>query len=80
MNALKKILGPVWIILGPLCIILLLYEAIIRIKANPVQDVYLPWIIIIAVFAPIAIGMVIFGYYALRGEFDTPDDELYTND
>jgi hypothetical protein len=80
MNTLKKMLGPVWMILGPLCIIMLLYEAVIRITANPVQDVYLPWIIIIVVFTPIAAGMVIFGYYALRGEFDTTDDELYSNE
>ena len=28
------------------------------------------WIIIIAIFTPIAIGLMIFGWYALKGEYD----------
>ena len=29
-----------------------------------------PWIIIIAIFTPIALGLMIFGYYAFKGEYD----------
>jgi flagellar basal body-associated protein FliL len=28
------------------------------------------WIIIIAIFTPIAIGLMIFGWYAFKGEYD----------
>jgi hypothetical protein len=70
MNLLKKILGVGWILLGPAAIAFLIYEAIQKIKANPAQDVYLPWIIIITIFTPIAIGFVLFGYYSVKGEYD----------
>ena len=70
MNALKRIFGIVWILLGPCAILFLIYEAYGKISAQPTQDVYLPWIIIITIFTPIATGLVIFGYYALKGEYD----------
>ncbi|MEX6689032.1 hypothetical protein QTN47_16105 [Danxiaibacter flavus] len=70
MNLLKRILGVVWMLIGPAAIAFLIYEAIQKISANPSQDVYLPWIIIITIFAPIAVGFVIFGYYSLNGEYE----------
>lgn len=71
MNTLKRILGIFWLLAGPAAIIFLIYEAWRKIAVNPVQDVYLPWVIIITIFTPIAIGLMIFGYYALKGEYDT---------
>jgi len=70
MNNLKRMLGFLWMLIGPAAIIFLIYEAIKKIADNPVQDVYLPWIIIITIFTPIAIGFVIFGWYAVKGEYD----------
>ena len=70
MNFLKKLLGLVWMILGPGAIVFLIYEAYRKISEKPTQDVYLPWIIIITVFTPIAAGMVIFGWYAWNKEYD----------
>ena len=70
MNKLRRILGPVWIILGRAAVIFMVYEAIVKISEKPTQDVYLPWIIIITIFTPIAIGLEIFGYYSMIGEFD----------
>lgn len=72
MNIVKRILGIVWLLIGPAAIVFLIYEAWKKISANPVQDVYLPWIIIITIFTPIAIGLMIFGYYAVKGEYDNP--------
>jgi len=73
MNALRKYLGLVWMILGPAAIIFLILEAAKKISEKPTQDVYLPWIIIITVFAPIAAGMVIFGWYAWNKEYNIDD-------
>ncbi|HXL56737.1 MAG TPA: hypothetical protein VN958_10795 [Chitinophagaceae bacterium] len=70
MNTVRRILGFVWILLGPAAVLFLLYEAYNRISEKPTQDVYLPWIIIITIFTPIAIGLIIFGYYAMKGEYD----------
>ncbi len=33
-------------------------------------NVQMQWGIIILIFVPIAIGLVIFGYYSLKGEYD----------
>lgn len=71
MNKIKRVLGVFWLLAGPAAICLLIYEAWLKISQNPVQDVYLPWIIIITIFTPIAIGLMIFGYYALKGEYDS---------
>ena len=70
MNLVRKILAPLWIILGPAAIVFMIYEAYKKISEKPTQDVYLPWVIIILIFTPIAIGLIIFGAYALQGEYD----------
>jgi hypothetical protein len=71
MDKIKRLLGYIWIILGPLAIITLLWGAITNINAGD-KDIHkpLPWIIIISIFTPIAIGLTIFGWYAIKGEYD----------
>jgi Na+/H+-dicarboxylate symporter len=72
MNAIKKYFGLIWLILAPLVIFELVYGAIQNIDTAGKKDINNPviWIIIIAIFTPIAIGLVIFGWYAFRGEYD----------
>lgn len=70
MNTLKRIAGIVWIILGPLAIYYLLKTAIAEIEKKPVIDTKIQWAVFVVVFIPIAIGIMIFGYYALKGEYD----------
>jgi hypothetical protein len=71
MQTIKKLLGLVWMILGPLILIALLYGAILNINETGTKDINkpLPWIIIIMIFAPISVGLVIFGYYAFKDEY-----------
>jgi len=70
MNSTKKILGFVWMLLAPVVIILLVAGAIINIgHGNKEINQPIPWIIIIAIFTPIAIGLFIFGYYCVKGEY-----------
>ena len=71
MDKIKRLLGYIWIVLGPLAIITLLWGAITNINAGD-KDIHkpLPWIIIITIFTPIAIGLTIFGWYAIKGEYD----------
>lgn len=59
-------------LLGPVVICILLWGAITNINTAGKEDINkpLPWIIIIAIFTPIAIGLTIFGWYAWKGEFD----------
>ncbi|MEO5682888.1 MAG: DUF6814 family protein [Chitinophagaceae bacterium] len=72
MNQVKRILGIVWLLMGPGLIFILIKSAVQNIDANGKGDINkpLPWIIIITIFAPIAIGFIIFGWYAFKGEYD----------
>lgn len=71
MNTLKKYAGLIWLILGPVFIYFLVYGAILYIDPSGTKDINNPvvWIIIITIFLPIAIGLMIFGWYSLKGEF-----------
>jgi hypothetical protein len=74
MNALKKILGIVWIVLGPVMILFLFSQAIEKI-ATAAQGIdrtntTLQWSIIILIFIPICAGLMIFGFYSFKGEYD----------
>ena len=76
MNSVKRVLGIVWMLIGPVVFIMLVISAFNNIYghtngqslgdiSNPV-----PWIIILAIFLPIAIGLTIFGWYVFKGEYD----------
>jgi len=70
MNTIKKALGIVWIILGPLVLFFLIRTAAAEIARKPVLDTRIEWTVFIVVFIPIAAGLVLFGYYALKGEYE----------
>ena len=73
-------MGFVWIIIAPVIIYFLVMGAIHNISSTGTKDINkpVPWIIIISIFAPIAVGLMIFGYYSLKGEYDklpeSPDE------
>lgn len=71
MNSIKRVLGYLWILIGVASIVILIAGAIQNIDLQGTADINkpVPWIIIIAIFTPIAIGLVIFGYYALKDEY-----------
>ena len=70
MNMIKRILGVIWMLMGPLAIVYLVRTAMHEIAKKPVIDTKIQWGVFIIVFVPIAIGIVIFGYYALKGEYE----------
>ncbi len=72
MNVFKRYFALLFLIIAPLLIFELVYGAIQNIDAAGKKEINNPviWIIIIAIFTPIAIGLVIFGWYAFRGEYD----------
>ncbi|SMC75345.1 DUF6814 family protein [Pedobacter nyackensis] len=79
MNALKKALGLVWIVLGPASIIFMFMQAFEKIglaeEGVHKTNTALQWGIILFIFIPISAGLVIFGYYAWKGEYDNlPED------
>lgn len=70
MNSIKRLAGIFWILLGPLAIYYLITTAISEIQKKPVIDTKIQWIVFVVIFIPIAIGMMIFGWFALKGEYD----------
>ncbi len=71
MNTIKKYLGILWLLLAPVIIYFLVSGAIRNIDSTGTKDINNPviWIIIIAIFTPIAIGLMIFGWYAWKSEY-----------
>jgi len=67
---MKRALGLLWMALGPLAIWHLTATALDQITLKPTLDTKIQWGVFVGVFVPIAIGLVIFGYYAFRGEYD----------
>jgi hypothetical protein len=77
MNLIKKYLGIIWLVLAPVVIYFLVSGAIEHIDPQGKKDINNPviWVIIISIFTPIAVGLMIFGWYAFQGEYDhLPDD------
>lgn len=70
MNTLKRITGLVWILMGLAAIGLLVYSASVEIAKKPILDTKMFWYIIIPIFSPIMLGLCLFGWYALKGEYD----------
>ena len=72
MKQLKRFLGIIWMLLGPLIIYILIKMAIENIDPLGKSDINkpIPWIIVISIFTPIAIALMIFGWYAWKGEYD----------
>ena len=73
LDKIKRMLGLLWMLIGPAAIIVMVTSAIRNINPGIEGDIHqpLPWIIIIAIFTPVAIGLTIFGWYAWKGEYDS---------
>jgi len=70
MNDVKRYLGVLWMLIGIVAIALLIYSAASNIgTAKGDIGKPIPWVIIIVVFTPVSIGLIIFGWYAFKGEY-----------
>ena len=72
MNNIKKYLGIIWMLIAPAALIFLILSAVNNINSVHKGDISnpIPWIIIITVFTPIAVGLCIFGWYCWKGEYE----------
>jgi hypothetical protein len=72
MNNLKKYLGIIWMIMAPVLVIFMAWQAFekINLAAGAAKaNVALQWGIILLVFIPICIGFFIFGKYSFEGAY-----------
>jgi hypothetical protein len=74
MKNLKRGLGLLWMILGPVSILFMFLQTVnkVGLAAEGVErtNTLLQWGIILFIFIPIATGLVIFGFYAFKGEYN----------
>jgi hypothetical protein len=70
MKFIKKWLGLVWMGIGPVALFFLLKMAFAEIAAKPLIDTKIQWGVFVVIAIPIAVGMVIFGYYVFKEEYD----------
>jgi hypothetical protein len=73
MNAVKRLLGYVWILMAPALVAFMVWQAVDKIsKASEAtkSNTTLQWVIILLIFIPICIGFLIFGYYSVKGYYD----------
>jgi uncharacterized membrane protein YhaH (DUF805 family) len=71
LGGAARYLGILWMLIAPAVIYFLITGALHNI-GHGTKDINkpVPWIIIIAIFTPIAAGLFVFGYYAWKGEYD----------
>lgn len=70
MNQIKRVAGIIWMLFAVIAYIILLKTAWMQIIAKPTTDVMIQWSIFVMVFLPIAIGLILFGWLALKGDYD----------
>ncbi len=75
MNQIKKYMGIVWILLAVVAGYYLIVSQAIPKFESPKPEDRIPAIIYAFILMPIIVGgLSIFGYYALKGEYDMPED------
>lgn len=70
MNRIKRIAGLIWMLVAVIAYIILLQTALTQINAKPTTDTIIQWSIFAVIFLPIAIGLIIFGWLAWKGDYD----------
>lgn len=74
MKTLKKFLGLIWMVLGPVAMTFLFIQAIDKVGLTHTDiertNTILQWGIILFIFLPISLGLMIFGFYAWKGEYN----------
>lgn len=71
MNAIKKYLGIVWIALGLYVGYDRILDSIEKISSGKLEDQVFGYVVLLVLVPIITGGLVLFGRYALQGEFDS---------
>lgn len=71
MELIKRILGILWIVLAFLCAYFCIVQfGIPKLNTGHQEDLVFGLIVVFILTPIISIGLAIFGYYALSGEYD----------
>jgi L-cystine uptake protein TcyP (sodium:dicarboxylate symporter family) len=69
MENIKRFSGILWIGCALGAIYLLITQASREFAQSPALDTRIFWFTIIPVFLPIALGLLLFGWYCFKGEY-----------
>ena len=73
MNTIKKYAGILWMVIGPVMVAFMFWQAFekISIAAEGIAktNTILQWSIILLIFTPICAGLSLFGWFAWKNEF-----------
>lgn len=75
MEIVRKIAGLIILFAGLMAIVLVLEQAINELGGHPDMEQKVFWPVILPVFLPVAAGFLIFGYFALQGEYSSNTEE-----
>ena len=73
MGAIKKLVGLLCMLLAPVAAYLLTSEGLKKMEAAAPAaktNTITQWSILIIIFLPVMAGLLIFGWYAVKGEFE----------
>ena len=73
MEAIKKYFGVVWILLAIFVGYNRITDSLIKIGSEKLEDRVFGYIILLVLVPIIVGGLVLFGKYALEGEYDNED-------
>ena len=71
MNLVKRIAGFLWMALAPVALWFLVSTALQRSPESPSRTRRIQWSVFCLVFLPISVGLFLFGWYAVKGEYDS---------
>ena len=70
MDQLKRAFGLLWMVLAFVALIVVILMAQSEIARKPTADVWIQWGVFVGITLPIAIGLFLFGLFAIKGEYD----------
>ena len=73
METLKKYLGVVWILLGLYVGYDRITDSITKIASENLEDRVFGWVVLLALVPIIVGGLILFGKYALEGEYNSDE-------
>jgi hypothetical protein len=69
MDIIKKLGGITIMLLGLIALIKVLEQAYLELSSNPDMEKQVFWPVILPVFLPVIAGFILFGYFAMKGEY-----------
>jgi hypothetical protein len=71
MNLIRKFLGIIWMLGGVVSVVYFPLKAIMILGSPTVtSEDYVFWVVILLIFIPVIVAFILFGYYAIAGEYN----------